>query len=161
MGYIMKELLLPLAATFFASLFFGLSLSAPKRSLVAAPALGMLGYLVFTLVKNATGSDFGAAFFGTLAASLPAEVFARTIKTPATVIIFISIIPLVPGMMLYQAMLHFAQNNFAAGSYEIVSTLVYAVCMATAITVSTMLGKLILTPLFKAINNKKSGVTKV
>ncbi|PKM62906.1 MAG: hypothetical protein CVU97_03025 [Firmicutes bacterium HGW-Firmicutes-21] len=151
------ELLITLTATFFASLFFGLSLSAPKRTLFVAPVLGLTGYLVFTLINNATGSEYSAAFFGTLAACIPAEVFARIIKTPATVIIFISVIPLVPGMMLYQSMLFFAQNNFTSGTYEIIRTLVYSGCMAIAITVSTVLGKQLLTPLFKRINAKKIG----
>jgi len=137
-----------------APLFFGLSLSAPKRSLYVAPLLGLIGYLVFTVVRNATGSDYTAAFFGTLVACLPAEAFARIIKTPATVIIFISIIPLVPGIMLYQTMLYFAGNDFNSGSTQIIRTLVYSGCMAIAITLSAMVGKLIYTPLFKKINDK-------
>jgi len=150
-----KDLIIVLVSTFIASLFFGLSLSAPKRSLFVASMFGLIGYFVYLVVNKNTGNEYSAAFLGTLAACFPAEIFARLIKTPATVIIFISVIPLVPGLMLYQTMLCFAQNDYAKGSYQIIRTLIYSGAMAIAITISTMLGKQLLAPLFKRINDKK------
>lgn len=102
------------------------------------------------------GSEYGAVFFGALAASIPAEIFARTIKTPATVIIFVAVIPLVPGLKLYQSMLYFAQSNVAEGTYEIVQTMIYTGYMAIAITISTMLGKFVINPLFIRMRAKKT-----
>jgi uncharacterized membrane protein YjjB (DUF3815 family) len=150
----MEKLIFPVLSTFFASLFFGMSLAAPKRTLVAASFLGFLGFLVYEIIVESGGSEYSAAFFGTLAACIPAEIFARTIKTPATVIIFISVIPLVPGLMLYQAMLFFAQNQLLEGASMLIRTLIYACCMAIAVTISTMTGKHLLNPLFKIINRK-------
>lgn len=144
-----------LIATFVASLFFGLQLSAPKRAVFIAAFLALVGYFVYFLINDLAGNEYLAAFLGTLAACFPAELFARIIRTPATVIIFISVIPLVPGVMLYQTMLYFAQNNFAEGTYQIIRTLIYAGAMAIAITISTMLGKHLLAPLFKKRNEKK------
>lgn len=145
-----------LIATFTASFLFGLQLSAPKRSVFIAAMLGLVGYSVFLLVNDLAENEYLAAFLGTLAACFPAELFARIIKTPATVIIFISVIPLVPGVMLYQTMLFFAQNNYAEGTYQIIRTFIYAGAMAIAITISTMLGKHLLAPLFKKHNEKKA-----
>ncbi|HAN21856.1 MAG: hypothetical protein A2Y15_06395 [Clostridiales bacterium GWF2_36_10] len=151
----MENILIVLVSTFLAALFFGLQLSAPKRTLIIAPLLGIFGYFVYLYTNNLTDSEYSAAFFGTLAACMPAELFARIIKTPATVIIFISVIPLVPGVMLYQTMLYFAENNFNAGAYEITRTLIYSGAMAIAITISTMFGKHLFAPLIKLINEKK------
>ncbi len=150
----MEKFIFPVLATFFASLFFGMSLGAPKRTLIAASFLGFLGFLVYEIIYESAGSEYSAAFFGTLAACIPAELFARTIKTPATVIVFISIIPLVPGLMLYQAMLFFAQNQLIEGASMLLRTLIYACCMAIAVTISTMTGKHLFNPLFKKINRK-------
>ena len=150
----MEKYIFPDLATFFASLFFGMSLAAPKRVLLASSVLGFFGFLVYEMIFESTGSEYSAAFFGTLAACIPAEVFARTLKTPATVIIFISIIPLVPGLMLYQAMLNFAKNQLIDGSNLLIRTLIYSCCMAIAVTISTMAGKHLLNPLLKKINEK-------
>lgn len=152
----MKELIFPIISTFFASFFFGLSLSSPKRSLLVSAFLGFFGFLVYSLIKHSMGSEYGAVFFGALAASIPAEIFARTIKTPATVIIFVAVIPLVPGLKLYQSMLYFAQSNVAEGTYEIVQTIIYTGFMAIAITISTMLGKFVINPLFIRMRAKKT-----
>lgn len=150
----MEKYIFPVVATFFASLFYGLSLAAPKRSLIAASFLGFLGFFVYSILYEYTGSEYSAAFFGTLAACIPAEFLARTIKTPATVIVFISIIPLVPGLMLYQAMLFFAQYQLLEGASMLIRTLIYACCMAIAVTISTMTGKYLFNPLFKKLNRK-------
>lgn len=145
-------------AALFAPLFFGMANFAPKRSLYVAPVLGLMGYLVYEIINGATGSIYVAVFFGSLVASLPAEAFARIVKTPATVIIFISVIPLVPGVMLYRTMLHFVSNDFANGAYEMISTLLYSGSMVIAITISAMVGKFVFTPLFaKAGASDKKG----
>ena len=142
-------------ATFAAALFFGMQLSAPKRAVVISAILGLVGYFVFFICNEYTDNEYLAAFLGTLAACFPAEIFARIIKTPATVIIFISVIPLVPGVMIYQSMLFFAQNDFTEGSYQIMRTFIYSGAMAIAITISTILGKQLLAPIFKKIREKK------
>lgn len=154
----MTQYIITGAAAFVASLLFGMSLSAPRRTLPVSATLGCAGYLIYLFIYDGTEGSvtmYSGAFFGALAASLAAEVFARTLKTPATVIIFVSIIPLVPGVMLYKTMLMFAEGDYASGGNKLIITLIYTGCLSIAVTVSAMLGKQVISPIFKYLFQRR------
>ncbi|MEG2118374.1 MAG: threonine/serine exporter family protein, partial [Clostridia bacterium] len=67
---------------------------------------------------------------------------------PCTVLIYPALSPLVPGVMLYRAMLAFSKNNLNDGAIQIICVLAYAGCMAVAMTIASVLAKKVLTPLF-------------
>ena len=91
-------------SAFGASLFFSLSLRGPRRTLIAASALGMAGQVIYSALKAPLG-DNTAVLIATFAICIAAELFSRPLKAPVTVISFPAVIPLVPGVMLYRTML--------------------------------------------------------
>ena len=137
-----------------ATLFFALALRAPKRTLLCASCLGFLGQVIYSLLKDSWGDNF-AVFTATCAVCFLAELFTRLLKAPATVISFPAMIPLVPGVMLYRTMLCFSQGDFTAGTTAIINTLVYAGCMAMAITLAASVSKNILMPLLSKVKKER------
>ena len=83
-----------------------------------------------------------------------AEVFARILRTPTTVISIVAIIPLVPGVMLYNTMLEFTHGNTISGIEMVVRTLTAAGSMALAITAASIIGKFVISPLGKELHRK-------
>ena len=72
------------------------------RFILAASLTGAVGWLVYLLLD---GRGSVARFFlATIAAAMLSELFARILKTPATVFLTIGIIPLVPGGGIYYAL---------------------------------------------------------
>ena len=64
--------------------------------------------------------------------------------------------PLVPGLMLYNAMLAFSRSEIEKGGLELVSAIIYTGCMAVAITLSSVIARRFLSPLFKKISSGKA-----
>ncbi|MBQ8536070.1 MAG: threonine/serine exporter family protein [Clostridia bacterium] len=108
-------LLTALLSSFFGTLGFGILLKAPRRSLGWASAIGAAGYGAYWLVLFYGGSDLLGMFIGALIASLLAQWAARKLKMIVTVFITPAIIPLVPGLGLYQCMSYLAQGQSALG----------------------------------------------
>lgn len=99
-------LLIRLVASFFCSAAFAIVFKVAKRHLVAAGLSGIVTWFVYHLFAVISGSVFIAAFCSTLAGAVFAEVYARIGRTPVTVILFASMIPIVPGGDLYYTMQH-------------------------------------------------------
>ena len=118
--------------SFIATWFFALVMNAPKKSLVYSSLIASIGYFVYSAFTNNNRQILGF-FFGTLIISLLGEFCARKIKMPATIFIFPAVIPIVPGLGLYQMMLDFVQNDIYEAILTGVKTLINIGAMAIAI----------------------------
>ena len=49
--------------------------------------------------------------------------------------------PIVPGVMLYRTMQRFSEGDYEAATSALIATIIYAGCMAFAITLAAMLAK--------------------
>ena len=83
-----------------------------------------------------------AAFFGTLVASLYAEIMARKLKRPATSFLVMGLLPLVPGGSIYQAMLELTNGNDSAALANAREALGLAVAMAFGVVIVTSFFKI-------------------
>ena len=67
------------------------------------------------------------------------EIFARKFKMPATIFIFPSVIPMVPGFGLYQTMLALVQNNIPQALETGVNTILNIAAMAIAMALVSVM----------------------
>lgn len=121
------------AATFF----FALMMNAPKKTLIYSSMTASLGYLVYEyfIIK---GNPLLAFFLGTMLIATFGEVFARKLKMPATIFIFPSVIPIVPGFGLYETILALVQDDIPLALETGVSTILNIGCMAIAMTLVSL-----------------------
>lgn len=82
---------------------------------------------------------------GAAAGTLYAEILARIVKTPVTVFVITSVIPMVPGGALYYTMLGLLQGDKATFVDRGLYTLSAAGAMALGIFAATMLFRLLFT----------------
>ena len=102
---------------FMATVAFGILFQAPKKILVQGGLIGAIGWVTFTiLAKGMEYPSYLANFWATVAVQLLCEVSARIFKQPATVFNVPAIIPLVPGLGMYQGMRYIINNDYAYGS---------------------------------------------
>lgn len=121
-----------------ATYFFALLMKTPKRAIFVQSLTGTLGYLAF-LVCASMGSEILGFFIGTLLIALSGEYFARKITMPASVFIFPAVIPMVPGLGLYQTMLSFIQGDIPLALETGVTTLTSIGAMAIALTAASLI----------------------
>ena len=82
--------------------------------------LGAVSWSVYLAFGGMFETDIMQYFFGGVALSFGAEIFARLKKSPITVYIIAGIIPLVPGGTIYYAMKSFVLGNMTEFSEKMV-----------------------------------------
>lgn len=128
------NILLPVAASFAATVFFAMLLGQPRRTLLLSAAIAALGYLIFLLMGQTTV----AYFISTLIISLLSEVCARVRKMAATLFFTSAIIPLVPGLGLYRTMRYIAAHEYDMAASVGADTILGICAIALAITAATL-----------------------
>jgi uncharacterized membrane protein YjjB (DUF3815 family) len=127
----MIEIFLDLIYCFAASLFFALIMNTPKNTLMHTSIVASIGYLIYLSCSAQLNTTLGF-FAGTTFVAMMGEIFARRFKMPATIFIFPAIIPIVPGLGLYETMLAFVQNDILSALEIGADTIFNIVSMAIA-----------------------------
>ena len=98
--------------SFFATVGFAIFLNAPKSTLISSGFVGGLGWSVFYYLVKLSGNDILANFIAALLVSYISEILARKLRQPAIIFIIPGIIPLVPGLGMYNTMLYLVQHDY-------------------------------------------------
>lgn len=96
--------LLECAYSFIGSICFGIIFNIQGRKLYYSGLGGALSQGAYIAMGLIFKDDITRYLFATIITAIYAEVLARIEKSPATVILVPSIIPLVPGGMMYYTM---------------------------------------------------------
>lgn len=142
----MKEWLLPIVSAALGSLSFAMFFGVRSRKLWFSLLGGALNWGLYLLAMKKMGLPETLAYaLGAAAGTLYAEILARIIKTPVTVFVITSVIPMVPGGPLYYTMLGLLQGDKATFVDRGLYTLSAAGAMALGIFAATMLFRLLFT----------------
>jgi len=108
----MSELVQMILA-FFSSLGFSIVFRVKYNRLPFTALGGLVCWGTYLFAARLTGDVFLMNLAAAVAASLYSEIMARILKTPATVFVITSIIPMVPGGGLYYTMQNMVMGNSA------------------------------------------------
>jgi len=97
---------------FFTTVGFSVFLNSPVSSLIPAGITGGVGWAVFFYLMGVSSNSILANFFAAAVVSMFSEILARKLKQPAILFVIPGIIPLVPGLGMYNTMLYLVQKNF-------------------------------------------------
>lgn len=123
---------------FTASFFFAMIMNAPKKTLVYSSLIASLGYMVYIYFVNNGNQKLGF-FLGTAVVAFFGEIYARKFKMPATIFIFPGVIPIVPGLGLYQTLFAFVEDNITSALEIGVNTFLNIGAMAVAMAMVSLL----------------------
>lgn len=93
------------------SIGFGLVFSIPKKALLVAGLNGGIGWIIYKLTLNFSGSIYFATFLSSLLIASIAEIQARRLRYPASIFNIPGIINLCPGESIYNTMSNFINGN--------------------------------------------------
>ena len=136
------------------SIGFALIFGVAKKHFLFALISSAVSCIAFELVFALGGGVFMSSFIGTGLAAAYSDIMAHKIKTPATVMTIIGIIPLVPGARLYYTMLGIVRDDMEMFSKNGESTLLMAAGIAVGIVAVTAISRPINSKL-NELNNKK------
>lgn len=145
---IMNDWIIPILMAAVGSISFGMFFGIISNKLIFSALGGALTWSVYLTAMHYGVSEPICYALAAASGTLFAEVLARIVKTPVTLFIITSVIPLVPGGALYYTMLGLLQGNqevfLLKGSY----TLSAAGAMALGMFSATMLFKFILSVVY-------------
>lgn len=110
---VLTEFILPCLWAFLACVGFCIVFNIHGKGMLLVSLGGSLGWLIYLILQAAGMGGAAAAFTAGVAVSVYAELMARVRHCPATCYLFIAIVPLVPGLGLYQTMAHFFNGENA------------------------------------------------
>ena len=121
------------------SIGFGILFNLRGRRLMLAGVGGMLGWTLYLILYHYTGQEVVCYGLATIATTLYSQALARIVKSPATLFLVPSVVPMLPGGYLYYTMLYAVQGNWEQFLSEGVLTLSTAAAIAVGIMVGSSL----------------------
>lgn len=124
---------------FLSSIGFSYIFNIRGKNIIYASIGGALGWFINLLCLNNNASKILSLFIASLAISIYSEIMARILKTPVTIIMICSIIPLVPGAGMYYTMYEITQGNISNSLTLGIETIgsAGAIAIATVLVAST------------------------
>ncbi|TBL68620.1 threonine/serine exporter family protein [Paenibacillus thalictri] len=101
-----------LLTSFIASGAFAILFNVPKKTLLPCGLVGMLGWLLYTLVIEVPANPILAALAASFLVTVLSQTLAKVYKTPIIVFSVSGVIPLVPGGTAYDAMRNVVQDHY-------------------------------------------------
>lgn len=124
-----------------ATVGFSVFLNAPTNSLLPAGVTGGIGWCVYFYLFGVSANSIFANFIAAGVVSLLSEILARKLKQPAILFVIPGIIPLVPGLGMYNTMLYMVQKDFELGISTGVDTVFVGVAIALGVLIITSLSR--------------------
>ncbi len=114
---------------------FSVLMHQPRRTIPVSSLIATAGYGIFLLLGKTTLAYFGA----TMVIGICCEICARVMKRTATLFVTGAIIPLVPGVGLYNTMRYVVEGDYS-NAVNAGAAAVLGICgIALAITMSSVL----------------------
>ena len=133
------DIILPCVYAFFASLGFSFTFNLRGKNMFYAALGGALSWFVYLLFAGCFPSDVPQFFLSMIAVSVYSESMARRHRSPVTVYLVISYIPLVPGGGAYYTMEYLVGGNTQMALETGVHTLFIAGAIAMGIVLVSSL----------------------
>lgn len=113
------------------------------KNLLLSAIGGGIGWFVYKFLMKLNMSAIPALFFASICISSYSEICARKFKTPVTVFLIGSLIPLVPGGAMYYTMYEAVQGNSQRTWDMVLTTLGSAAILAFGVIVVSTFIKII------------------
>lgn len=129
---------------FLATIGFAVIFNSPKDTIIKSGLAGTVGWLVYYLTNELTGSPIAGSFLGASTVGLLGEIFAKIFKKPSTTFTIPGIIPLVPGAGIYYTMLSLTEKQFLEAADSGSQTILVSVALASGIIVSSSINRAVM-----------------
>lgn len=112
---------------------FGIVLKVPRRFLLWAGIDGAVGWFIYLIVEQTTGSMLASTFLGAVGIAVGAHICARIFKTPVTIFMIPANLTIVPGAGMYRVVYYILRSEHEMSSYYFQQTILAAGMIAVAI----------------------------
>lgn len=140
--------------SFLATVGFSIFFNSPIKSLLPSGIIGGIGWTVYIILFDFSGNAILANFFAALLISLLSEISARKMKYPAIIFVIPGMLPLIPGLGLYNTMLSLVEGNYTRAIAIGTDALFVSASIAMGVLLVTSLVKTYYIVIFKIYSKK-------
>jgi len=133
-----QHFLLGAIATCGFSIFF----NAPRKLLLPSSLVGGLGWIIYIFLYIKFDNPLVYAFTAAVFVSVASEILARVMKQPAIVFIIPGILPLVPGITLYNTVLYTIQKDYTQAATTGTRAIIISIGISLGILVVASLSRM-------------------
>ena len=123
---------------------FAVFFNVPLKLLFPPAVVGGVGWVVYLIIMEITNNMSLSGFLAAASVSAMGEILARKIYQPAILFVIPGILPLIPGIGLYNTMLAIIQEDYLLAATKGAS--------AILLSCSIALGVLVVTALVRTVN---------
>lgn len=102
---VLHDIVLPALYSFIASIAFGIQFNIRFRHIIASAVGGVISQVIFSAAELGGSSEALCYFLATCSIAVYSEFLAKRLHVPVNMYLVVAIIPLVPGKLIYQAMI--------------------------------------------------------
>ncbi|MDO5733224.1 MAG: threonine/serine exporter family protein [Eubacteriales bacterium] len=128
----MQQIIIQIVGAFFAVYTAAMIFDAPRSTRLNCGVIAVLSWAIYLALKPSS-TELAAIYCSALFISLCAQVEARRVKTPVTVILLPSLFLLVPGVPLYRAIFYLLREQTTQSQDQMRLTFMTAGMIALAI----------------------------
>ena len=141
----MNEIIYQSLMSFFACICFAVVFQVKGNHIFFAVFGGLISLLIYLLAATPfPDSDIPRYFIATVIITIYSEICARVLRSPVTVFLAISLLPLVPGNGIYQTMVYCIKGDSVMALRQCIFTVGIAGALAIGIVVVSSIVQLIL-----------------
>ena len=141
----MNEIIYQRLMSFFACVCFSVVFQVKGKHIFFAGFGGLISWLIYLLAATPfPDSDIPRYFIATVIITIYSEICARVLRSPVTVFLAISLLPLVPGNGIYQTMVYCIKGDSVMALRQCIFTVGIAGALAIGIVVVSSIVQLIL-----------------
>lgn len=121
---------------------FSIFFNAPKKLLLPSSVVGGVGWIIYLVMSVHFDNPLVYAFTAAIFIAVSSEIFARLLKQPAIVIIIPGILPLVPGISLYNTVLYTIQKKYELAASTGTRAMIISIGISLGILVVASLSRM-------------------
>lgn len=129
--------------SFLSSVTFGIICNVPKRSLLTAGLVGVIGWMGYWSLFSHGSSVFLSSFLCSLLLASAGHIASRLHKMPLTVFYIPGVAPVVPGITTFEAFRDLITHDYNAATTGFLHVGYTAVGLTCGLAVSDMLARVI------------------
>ncbi|TQQ83972.1 threonine/serine exporter [Peptacetobacter hominis] len=123
---------------------FAVFFNVPLKLLFPSGVVGGIGWIIYIVVMNITSNTSLSGFIAAAAVSIMSEILARKLYQPAILFVISGILPLIPGIGLYNTMLAIIQSDYTTAMEKGANAFLLSCAIA--------LGVLVISALVRTVN---------
>lgn len=135
----MKAAVIQVIMSLISSIGFGMLFNLHGRRLLLAGVGAMLGWIIYLILFHYTNQEIMSYGIAGIFTTLYSQALARIVKSPATLFLVPSVVPMLPGGYLYYTMLYAVSGEWDKCLFEGTLTLGTAAVLAVGMIVGTSL----------------------